>query len=137
MQTSKQHGQHPGGQRGVTLIGLIFVLAMGGMLAIVAAKVVPTFIEYRAVKNSMASAKSQGGEAAAMRAAFDRGADINSIKVIRGADLVITKDTGQPELSFAYEKRIELFTNVSLVIDYSGTTARNGVVAQKTDGDSK
>ena len=129
--------QHLRAQRGVTIMGLIFGLAVIGVVMIVGSKVLPTVIEFRAIKNSIASAKRQGGEVQELRAAFDRGADINTITAIRGADLVITKDTGEPELSFAYEKRIELFTNVSLLIDYSGTTAKNGVVATKADVEPK
>lgn len=125
------------GQRGISLIGLMFVLAMLGMVLLVAAKILPTFIEFRAVKNSIVSAKSQGGTVREMQAAFDRGADINMIEAIKGADLIFSKDTGETEISFAYEKRIPLVANATLLLDYSGTTAKNGVVATKPDADPK
>jgi type II secretory pathway pseudopilin PulG len=125
------------GQRGISLIGLIFVLAILGVVLITAAKILPTFIEYRAIKNSIASAKSQGGTMREMQAAFDRGAEINTIEAIHGTDLIISKETGETEISFAYEKRIPLVANATLLLEYSGTTAKNGVVAQKPDADPK
>jgi hypothetical protein len=119
-------------ERGVSLSGLIVVLAVAGLVAVLALKVSPSFIEYRAIKSAIVKAKAEGGSVAEMQSSFDKAADINSISSINGKDLVISKDSGEPEISFAYEKRIGLFGNVSLVIDYEGTTDKSGVVAAQT-----
>jgi hypothetical protein len=124
-------------QQGVSLTGLIFVLAVLGVIAVFAMKVFPTFLEYRAIKNGIAAAKASGGTPQEMRTTFNKNADINSVDAIAGKDLVISKESGETELSFAYEKRIPLAGNVSLVIDYAGTTARNGVVTPNTDTAAK
>ena len=118
-------------QRGISLSGLIVVLAGLGVIAIFAMKVFPTFLEYRAIKNSIVAAKATGGTVREIQASFDKNADINTITAIKGTDLIISKDTGETEISFAYEKRIPLAGNVSLVIDYAGTTDKRGVVAEK------
>lgn len=120
-------------QRGVSLSGLIFVLAIIGVLAVFALKVLPTFLEFRAVKNGIASAKASDGGVREMQISFDKNAEINDITSITGKDLIISKDTGETEISFAYAKRIPLAGNVSLVIDYAGTTAANGIVAEKPE----
>jgi hypothetical protein len=119
-------------ERGVSLSGLIVVLAVAGLVAVLALKVSPSFIEYRAIKSAIVKAKAEGGSVAEMQSSFDKAADINSISSIRGKDLVISKDSGEPEISFAYEKRIGLYGNVSLVIDYEGTTDKSGVAAAQT-----
>jgi type II secretory pathway pseudopilin PulG len=124
-------------QRGVSLLGLIFVLAVIGVVAVFGMKVLPSFIEYRAIKDAIAAAKARGGSVAEMRESFNKNADINRIDSIAGKDVVVSKDTGETELSFAYEKRIPIAGNVSLVIDYAGTTAANGVVAPKPDTAAK
>jgi hypothetical protein len=124
-------------QQGVSLTGLIFVMAVLGVAAVFAMKVFPTFLEYRAIKDGIAAAKASGGTVAEMQATFNKNADINRVDSITGKDLVISKDSGETELSFAYEKRIPLAGNVSLVIDYAGTTARNGVVPPKPDTAAK
>ena len=118
-------------QRGVSLSGLIVVLAIIGVIAIFAMKVFPTFLEYRAIKNSIVAAKATNGTVRDIQASFDKNADINTITAIKGTDLIISKETGETEISFAYEKRIPLAGNVSLGIDYAGTTDKSGVVPDK------
>jgi type II secretory pathway pseudopilin PulG len=120
------------GQRGFSLSGLIFVLAVLGVIAVFAMKVLPTYSEYRSVQGAIVKAKSEGGSVAEMQRTFDKNAEINNIAAISGHDLVITKDNGETEISFAYEKRIPLAGNASLVINYAGTTDKSGVVAAQT-----
>ncbi len=120
-------------QRGVSLSGLIFLLAILSMLGLLAAKIFPSVLEFKAIKNSIAAAKATNGTPAEMRTTFDKNAEINTISSINGKDLFISKDTGETEISFAYEKRIPLLSNVSLVIDYSGTTDKSGIVPAKPE----
>jgi type II secretory pathway pseudopilin PulG len=135
MQGSKQY--FPNAQRGVSLSGLIVVLAMLGVVAVFAMKVFPTFIEYRAAKDAIVAAKASGGTVKEMQQSFYKNADINRIDSISGKDLVFTKEDGETDISFAYQKTIPLAGNVSLLIDYAGTTARNGTVAPKPDTAAK
>jgi Tfp pilus assembly protein PilE len=131
MQGSKQY--FPNAERGISLSGLIFVLAILGVLAVFAMKVFPTFLEYRAAKDAIAAAKATGGTLVEMKQTFGKYAEINQITSISGKDLVFAKDNGETDVSFAYQKKIVLAGNVSLLIDYAGTTAKNGVVAPKPD----
>ena len=43
-----------------------------------------------------------------------------------GAELEIGKDGGEVVISFAYAKKIPLFANVSLLIDFAASTAPGG-----------
>lgn len=117
-------------QRGVSLGGLIFVLAIVGVIAVFAMRTVPSYFEYKAIKNSIGAAKAAGGSIQEMRTSFDKNADVAYITSLSGRDLVFSRDSGQVEISFAYEKRLPLAGNVSLVIDYAGTTDPSGVVAE-------
>ncbi|MEO7032128.1 MAG: DUF4845 domain-containing protein [Herbaspirillum sp.] len=113
-------------QRGITLVGLIFVLAILGAIGVLGLKVVPTVVEYMSVKKAVASAKTAGTSVPEIRAAFDRQADVGYIDSITGKDLDIVRDGEQFEISFAYAKKIPLFGPASLLIEYAGTTARPG-----------
>jgi Tfp pilus assembly protein PilE len=119
-------------QRGVTLSGLIMALVVIGALALLAIKVGPAYAEYGSIKDAIAKAKASGGSIAEMRMSFDKNAGINNVTAVSGRDLEFSKETGETEISFAYEKRIPLAGNVSLVIDYAGTTDKSGVAAAKT-----
>jgi hypothetical protein len=126
-----KHAVSIGAQRGVSLTVLILVLAVLGVAAVFAMKMIPAYLEFNAAKAAAAAAKEAGGTPREMQAAFNRHAGINDVSAISGRDLVITRENGQPEVSFAYEKRIPLAGNVSLVIDFANTTDPSGVVAEQ------
>jgi type II secretory pathway pseudopilin PulG len=126
-----------GREAGVSLSGLIVVLIVLGFLAVTAMKVFPAWAEYRSIKNAIAQAKAAGGSVREMQQAFARNAEINNITSISSRDLVITRENGQPEVSFAYEKRIPVAGNVSLLIDFAGTTDPSGEVAAKAEPAAK
>lgn len=117
-------------QQGVTLTGLIVALAVIGLVLVFAMRMIPAYIEYNAIKTAIVKTKAEGGTVRAMQAAFDRNTSINDVEAIRGADLVFTRDNGDLEISFAYEKRLPLAGNVSILIDFSGTTDPSGIVAE-------
>jgi hypothetical protein len=118
--------QKRGAQRGVSLVGLMFVLAVLGALVLLALKIIPTYVEFRAISTAIVSAKAGGGTVRDMRSAFDRSASATYIDSIGGRDLNIANEDGEIEISFAYEKKIPLAGPVSLVLDYAGTTAKVG-----------
>jgi type II secretory pathway pseudopilin PulG len=120
-------------ERGISITGLILVLGVLGVVGIFAMRLIPAYVEYNAVQKAVAQAKASGGTVREMQAAFDRHAGINNVEAISGRDLVITRDTGTPEISFDYEKRLPLAGNVSLVIDFAGTTDPSGTVAAADD----
>ncbi|KQQ96898.1 hypothetical protein ASF77_02645 [Massilia sp. Leaf139] len=121
-------------QGGMSLTGLILVLMVLGAFALLAIKIVPSFLEYRAVHDGIVRAKAAGGSIVEMQQSFDKFAEVNDVEAIRGRDLVISHDGASPEISFAYEKRIPLTERATLVITYDGTTDPSGVVAAKADG---
>ena len=116
-------------QRGVSfpVIFLIFVIialaAVGGM------KIFPAYSEFQTIKkavNGIASSEGRTGNVTEIRKAFDRRANIDNIEAVTGADLDIGKDAGELVIAFAYSKKIPLFNNVSVVIDFASSNAPGG-----------
>jgi hypothetical protein len=68
------------------------------------------------------SGELRGGAVADVRKAFDRRAAVDDITIISPADLEITKEGNEIVVSFAYEKRIKLFYNISVLIDFAGSS---------------
>jgi type II secretory pathway pseudopilin PulG len=116
-------------QRGISLIGLIVVLAILGFVGILAAKILPAYMEFSSIKKAVADAKATGGSVTEMRRAYWKAADIQGITSLHESDLVISRETGDTEISFAYDKVIPLVGNASLVLDFAGTTAEGGAPA--------
>ncbi len=109
-------------QRGLSIVSLIVLVALLGCVVVVGMRVLPTFVEYRAIQAAVKKAKAGGGTTADMVRAFDRSATIDDITTLAGKDLNYTKVDDDVVISFAYVKKIPLFGPVSLTIDYSGSS---------------
>ena len=115
-------------QRGVSLIGLIMAFFILIIVAIFGMKLVPSFLEYRAMKGAInAIAQELGGSSsvADIRKAFDSRSAIDDFNAVKPQDLEITKEGNQVVISFAYRKEVPLVGGVGLYIDYSASTRPN------------
>ena len=112
-------------QRGVALSGLIFWGVVITLVAVLGMKVVPTTVEYyKILKDIKATVAKVGPDAtvADVRKTFDNFANIDQLD-FKPEQLDVSKDQGKIVIAFDYDKRIPLFGNVSLVINYKGSTA--------------
>lgn len=113
-------------QRGLSLSGLLVWSVILVVVAGTGMKVVPSAIEYtKVLKDSKAVVAQVGKDAtvADVKRAFNKFAEIDQLD-FSADQLDISKESGQVVISFDYEKRIPLFANVSLLINYKGSTAR-------------
>lgn len=112
-------------QRGLSLLGLLFMAALVTMAATLALNVAPTINEYLAVKRAIVKARADGVDPRSIRGVFDRAAAVDDITAIDGKDLIVERlPNGEFAISFEYERRIELFGPVSLLILYQGETGK-------------
>lgn len=112
-------------QRGVSLSGMLFWSIGIALVALLGMKVFPSVTQYFSILKAV---KSVAGSASGMtvpeiRKSFDRHASTGYITDINGSEIDISKDGNGVVISFAYEKRIPLFANVSLLIDYQGSSS--------------
>jgi len=108
--------------RGITLLGLLLWAIAIGFVALLAIRVLPTVNEYFTILRAVNKVAVEGGSTVSeIRAAFDRQRDIEfSITSISGRDLEITKENDRVVVRFAYDRQIELFSPVYLLIRYEG-----------------
>jgi hypothetical protein len=110
-------------QRGVSILGILFICVGIVLVAVLALKVTPAYMEYGTVKKSLMASKEGGAKTVVdVQKAFQRNADVNGITVITGKDLEVTKEGNDIVVSFAYPKKIPLFANVSILIEFSAST---------------
>ncbi len=114
-------------QRGMTFIGWVVVLALVISYVLVGVKVVPAYIEYFSVKKVLATMANDPGfpsmSVKEIRDSFDRRASIDYITAVTPDDLDITKDNGENVVSVNYSQKIPLVANISIVLDFSASTA--------------
>jgi hypothetical protein len=109
-------------QRGLSIVGLIFIGGIVVILLLIGFRLVPAFTEYMAIERAVQKIKNEANTVPEIRSAFDRHAVIDDIKSINSRDLDITKDNDRIVISYAYSYQLQLLDNVRLVIDFSGTT---------------
>ncbi len=115
-------------QRGVSLNGLMIGSVIFAVVALVTMKVLPEWIEFgkitKAVKSTASDASLKDASVAQVRASYEKRRDIDEIKSVSANDIEITKEGGELVISFAYTKKVPLFSNVSLVFDFEGSSAK-------------
>jgi uncharacterized membrane protein len=112
-------------QLGVSLGGLLVGSAILIVLAMLALKMIPSYIEFFSIKKVIAAVGEEarnGANAAAIRRSFENRATIDSIESVKGADLEITKDANGVVVSAAYRKEIPLVSNIGIYIDFSAVS---------------
>jgi hypothetical protein len=114
-------------QKGISLLGVMVVGFVLVVLTVLVMKVAPEYIEYFGIVenvNAVAADPSlRDANVSAVRLAYARRAEINQIKSVTYQDLVVAKDGGIWRISFAYSKTIPLFANVSLLLDFEGSSS--------------
>lgn len=95
-------------QTGTTFLSILFLLVLGGLMAYVAMRVAPMYMEFWTIESTLKSvaekAKVENFSHAEMRKSFDQILNVNSIDIVSSRDLQI--DTGKEgtTLSTRYSK---------------------------------
>ena len=114
-------------QSGLSLIGVMIGGAVLAALLLVGLKLIPVISEYMGVKRSMTAvvggANPQTATVSELRSAFTKRAMVDDVTTITASDLDITKEDGRIVMSIEYSRKVKLFGNVSLLIDFSASTA--------------
>ncbi len=112
-------------QRGLALSELIFWGILIAAVALLGIRVAPEVIDfYKIRKDVISTAANAGGKTVPeIREIYRKYAEVDHVSSVLPADLDITKEGNQVVISFEYEKRIPLFANVSLLIDFRGSSA--------------
>jgi hypothetical protein len=132
--TSRRSAARPGGAgphratprrtqaRGITLIGLIFWAIVIAITALLALRVIPVVNENYTIARAVNKVAGEGAKTVSeIRVAFDRVRQIEySISSITGKDLEVSKENDHIVVAYAYDKEIELFGPVYLLIKFRG-----------------
>ena len=115
-------------QRGLALTALIGWGVVISLVAIVGIRLLPEYIDYYKIRKAAraVAAESNGKTVADVRQAFGKYAEVEHIKTIGPADLEVYKDNNQIVVSFAYQRRVPLLANVSLLLDFRGSSSGRG-----------
>lgn len=109
-------------ERGISIMGLILILAVIVVVALFVMKVIPSYLEYRTAKAAIEAISQSAQSPADVRKQWDARTAIDDINSIKATDLEISREGNQMVIAFAYRKEVPLFRNVGLYIDYHANT---------------
>jgi hypothetical protein len=115
-----------GQQRGLTLFSLVLALIPLVLIALLVMKILPVYYEHKRIQVILRGIDESGQTSEAsdreLRAAFERRADVDDIKSVSAADLVIDKEGSLKIIHVDYEARVPLIEHVALLIDFSASS---------------
>lgn len=113
-------------QRGVSMLGFMFMSVAVIIIAMLAMKLVPAYLEFFSVKKILNS-MGQDNETKSMsnneiRSSFSKRANVGYVTVVKPEDLAVDRSGGNLVISTEYEYRTKLVANISLVVDFKATS---------------
>ncbi|WP_300444690.1 DUF4845 domain-containing protein [Zoogloea sp.] len=113
-------------QSGLSLVGVLLVGSMAAAVVLLGLRLVPVVSEYFGIKRALASvagaANPQTATVPELRNAFAKRAIVDDISSITASDVDITKENGRIVMSVDYSRKVPLFSNVSLMIEFSASS---------------
>lgn len=113
-------------QAGLSLIGFLFWAAIVAFVGLIGIRVVPAYAEYFQVKRTMGQAIQEydGNNAASVRRNFDLKASAGYAEGIKGSDIEFARDKGHLVMAVSWNRKLPLFANVSLLLDFDVTVEK-------------
>jgi len=114
---------HSSKQQGLTFIGLIFILALIGMIVLSALKVFPVYMEHFSVQTSVETLADnpeiKNMSVRKIRTLLNKKFNMNAVTSVNAGDAKIRKSGREIVFSLDYEVRKEYIGNVDIVLSFS------------------
>lgn len=112
-----------GKNKGFSFMGFVMVLIVACIGAVIAMKVVPMYIEFRAVKTAMTAMEQEEFESvAAVKESLRKRLSINYVESVTNDDIVIKSQNGGYEIYVDYYVEKPLVGNLSLTAHFEHTS---------------
>lgn len=115
-------------QRGTSVFGLFLIAVVVGFLALMVLRAFPAVNEYLTIRKAINTImRNNPASAADIRTAFDKQTEVEySISTIKGTDLEITQVNDKLKCRYRYNKEIEVFDPVYLLLKFDGSASSGG-----------
>jgi len=114
-------------QRGLSMIGFLFVAAVVVVCVMVGFRVLPAYVEYMSVEKALGQALADAKDlnsAAEIRRAFQNRVDSGYIESVQGSDIEVTKSKNEVTASVTWSRKLPLVANVSLWLDFDASVTK-------------
>jgi len=113
-------------QRGLTILGFLFVAAVVVIAALVSFRIMPAYVEYLSVKKALETSldDSPTGNPQEVRRAFERKLSAGYIESVRPSDVVVSRDGNAIVASVSWQRILHMIGNASILLEFDATAQR-------------
>jgi len=113
-------------QRGLTMIGFLFVITVLLVVALLAFRMVPSYIEHYTIQKALEGALADSNDlsVATIRRAMDRRLDADYADAVQGKDVEVSKTGNAVTASVSWQRTLPLVSNVSILLDFTASASR-------------
>lgn len=112
-------------QAGMTMLGLIILLAFVGIFAFALLRLTPVYLNYMKVVGVVDGVQKefdgQGPTSAGVKRSIRRRFDIESVSIITARDVKVTAVDGGFEVSAVYDHEAPFMSNISFLVHFDKT----------------
>ncbi len=110
-------------QRGMTMLGILVIIAVVGAWLYAGIRLAPKYLEYMRVASTLEKVRDEfssnpGTTEFMLRKSVERHFDIDMVEIITSNDIEINKEGGSFTMRAAYEDTVPLAGNVSFLVEF-------------------
>ena len=109
-------------QQGLTLITIVFILAIAAFFFLLGLKIGPIYMNHSKVLNSLAAVEAMEDiERLSKReiySSFEKRFGMNYVDIVNNKDISITKNGQYLKVEIEYERVEEIFGNLSVLVEF-------------------
>ncbi len=116
----------PNRQRGLSMIGFLFVAAVVVIVTLLAFRMMPAYIEYFTIQKALEGALADSNDlsVASIRKAMDRRLSADYQDAITAKDVEVTKTGNVITAAVSWEKKLPVVKNVSILLEFDASASR-------------
>jgi hypothetical protein len=113
-------------ERGLTIVGFVFVAVVVVTVALIGFRVMPAYVEYYSVQKALETAleESPTGNIAEIRRAFDRKISAGYVESVRPTDIQVSRQGNAITASIAWQRVLHMIGNASILLEFDATASR-------------
>lgn len=113
-------------QRGLSMVGFLFVAAVALVVALLAFRMIPSYIEFYTVQRALESALADTNDPtlANVRRAMERKLDADYADAVTAKDVDVVRSGNVVTASVSWDKKLPLVHNVSLLLEFEARATR-------------
>jgi Tfp pilus assembly protein PilE len=113
-------------ERGLTIIGFVFVAVVVVIFALVGFRVLPAYVEYFQVQKALQGSleDSETANLAEVRRNFDRRISASYVDSVRPTDVTVSRQGNQIVASIVWQRILPMIGNASILLDFDATATK-------------